>query len=108
MDSSSRGPRSGINISQFISVPLLVTTTDGRQFHGPLIATDNEQNIILSDATERLPIGFKSRRKEGFRYVGIIAIPGQYILRVDANKKALAVNTQGLSDELGITNFEIQ
>jgi hypothetical protein len=30
----------GGGISQYISVPFIVTTTDGRQFHGPLIGTD--------------------------------------------------------------------
>ncbi|KAK9240499.1 hypothetical protein V1525DRAFT_395161 [Lipomyces kononenkoae] len=80
------------DISQYISVPLIVTTTDGRQFHGPLIATDREQNIILGEATEKLPIGFKSRRNQGFRYVGMIVVPGKYILRIDADMRALRSN----------------
>ncbi|KAK9365128.1 hypothetical protein V1509DRAFT_634070 [Lipomyces kononenkoae] len=80
------------DISQYISVPFIVTTTDGRQFHGPLIGTDREQNIILGDATEKLPIGFKSRRNEGFRYVGMIVVPGKYILRIDADIRTLRSN----------------
>ncbi|KAK9328370.1 hypothetical protein V1520DRAFT_217934 [Lipomyces starkeyi] len=83
----------GGGISQYISVPFIVTTTDGRQFHGPLIGTDREQNIILGDATEKLPIGFKSRRNEGFRYVGMIVVPGKYILRIDADWRALQSNS---------------
>ncbi|KAK9255962.1 hypothetical protein V1507DRAFT_318860 [Lipomyces tetrasporus] len=83
----------GGDISRYISVPFIVTTTDGRQFHGPLIGTDRERNIILGDATEKLPIGFQSRRTARFRYVGMIVVPGKYILRIDADSRALTSNS---------------
>ncbi|KAK9446955.1 uncharacterized protein V1518DRAFT_422555 [Limtongia smithiae] len=90
----SQQPPLSPQIARLLSVPIFVTTTDGRRFHGPLVATDREQNIILSDATESLPPGFKSRRPDKrFRYVGMIVIPGKYIVRVEANKQALEANT---------------
>ncbi|KAK7204806.1 hypothetical protein BZA70DRAFT_280045 [Myxozyma melibiosi] len=77
------------NVKEFMSVLMMVSTTDGRQFCGTLMATDRDRNLILSEASEQLPVGFQSRRGDRFRYVGMIAIPGKHILRIDASKDSL-------------------
>ncbi|KAK9478592.1 hypothetical protein V1514DRAFT_330513 [Lipomyces japonicus] len=80
-------------ISTLLSVPLIVSTTDGRQFCGTLVTTDNEQNIILSDVVEVLPLGHLSRRSSkqgGYRFVGLIVVPGQNIVRIEAERNALS------------------
>ncbi|KAK9453019.1 hypothetical protein V1511DRAFT_513264 [Dipodascopsis uninucleata] len=79
-------------LDTFLGVSLIVSITDGRQFYGILMGSDNECNLILDEATERLPIDFKSRRttmRNGFRYVGKIVVPGQYIVRIEAEKQQL-------------------
>ncbi|KAK9461394.1 uncharacterized protein V1516DRAFT_675838 [Lipomyces oligophaga] len=78
-----------IDIQEFLSVLLEVTISDGRQFSGQLVATDRDQNIILVNAEERLPLELADPKSDRPRYIGMIVVPGKHILRIDANKSSI-------------------
>ncbi|KAK9471604.1 uncharacterized protein V1510DRAFT_419757 [Dipodascopsis tothii] len=77
-----------LTMKDFIYMSLAVTIRDGRQFEGRLLCTDQDCNVILEDAYERLPPNVRSRRQLAAygerRSIGLIVVPGREITSIDA------------------------
>ncbi|RKF59930.1 N-alpha-acetyltransferase 38, NatC auxiliary subunit [Erysiphe neolycopersici] len=82
-------------ITNLLGKSLRVTTSDTRMFLGQFKCTDADCNIVLAQTYEyRLPLVSKSGRNSGeeyntkeltnltSRYLGLVVIPGQYIIRI--------------------------
>ncbi|KAL2020710.1 hypothetical protein VTK56DRAFT_8010 [Thermocarpiscus australiensis] len=94
---------------------LRVTTTDSRMFHGTFKCTDSESNIILQhtyeyrppthqqvseaaaaaaaaagenddDGTSRTDTGKKVKVDMTSRYLGLVVVPGQHIVRIEVEE----------------------
>lgn len=73
-------------IKNFVGRTSIVHIPDGRAFRGVFICVDSGKNIILADTDEtRLtPEG-----RTTIRNVGMVMIPGEYVVKVEVQHDAL-------------------
>ncbi|KIW72204.1 hypothetical protein PV04_00416 [Phialophora macrospora] len=99
-------------LESLIGKTLYVTVPDGRLFSGTFRCTDNESNVILSNAFEyRMPSqaaenaaieklkvqGQASRANMTSRFVGLIVIPGKQIAQMEVEERREWPSGQSLS-----------
>lgn len=99
-------------LESLLGKSLQVTVPDGRLFTGTFRCTDNESNVILSNAFEyRMPTevavkaavdklqttGQTSRADMTSRFVGLIVIPGKQISQMEVEERRDWPGGQSLS-----------
>ncbi|OCK78482.1 hypothetical protein K432DRAFT_301857 [Lepidopterella palustris CBS 459.81] len=93
-------------LSHFIGKTLRIYTTDSRIFAGQMKCTDKDRNVILALTHEyRQPSEVAVRKAIqdsgnpaaqvplSSRYVGLVVVPGQYILRIELEESQFARDT---------------
>lgn len=81
-----------MHLLSLLYTTLHITITDGRTFIGHFICTDAQQNIILSQAEELLPLDVAEDDEEkpisvgawGGREMGMVMIRGKDVVKIQA------------------------
>ncbi|KAL7943189.1 hypothetical protein V8C42DRAFT_329945 [Trichoderma barbatum] len=86
-------------LTSLLNQSLRVYTTDGRMFRGSFKCTDPDKNIVLANTHEyRQPSeeersaaaanasGTSTTLDMTSRYLGLIVVPGQYIVKMEAEQ----------------------
>lgn len=93
-------------LKQYLTKTLRVTVTDKRVFVGQLKCTDNECNLVLAMSHEYRPppeseiqtTAFQAGGPSGeplqmqftSRYVGLVVVPGEHILKIEHEESVLS------------------
>ncbi|KAK1963602.1 LSM domain-containing protein [Colletotrichum eremochloae] len=107
----------GINfLTSLLNKTLRIFATDGRMFLGQFKCTDPDRNVVLAHAYEyRQPSA--QRRAEAVqeaaegtgtvsmdmtsRYLGLVVVPGQYIVKVEVEEFASQIKGQNPYTDIG-------
>ncbi|KAG5927916.1 hypothetical protein E4U42_001558 [Claviceps africana] len=86
-------------LSSLLNKNLRISTTDGRLFRGLFRCTDPDQNIVLANTyeyrrpsvAEALPAAAECPDGMASRYLGLVVVPGQHVVKMELEEFASQV-----------------
>ncbi|KAG5943674.1 hypothetical protein E4U53_007017 [Claviceps sorghi] len=90
-------------LSSLLNKNLRISTTDGRLFRGLFKCTDPDQNIVLANTheyrrpslAEALPAVAECPEGMASRYLGMVVVPGQHVVKMELEEFASQIGASG-------------